>query len=89
MRTDADAKSGAELVSLSEKIDTTIAAGKIVFRMLVVLAVFERDQISERTTSALAQKRSKGERIGKVPFGFNLASVGVTLVANKNETRCH
>ena len=79
-------KAGADLVSLSEKIDTTSAAGKMVFRMLAVLAEFERDQISERTTAALAHKRSKGERIGKVPFGFNLASDGVTLVADENET---
>ena len=41
-------KAGADLVSLSEKIDTTSAAGKMVFRMLAVLAEFERDQISER-----------------------------------------
>ena len=44
------AKAGADLVSLSEKIDTTSAAGKMIFRMLAVLAEFERDQISERTT---------------------------------------
>lgn len=40
---------GADLVSLSERIDTTTAAGKMVFRMLAVLCEFERDQISERT----------------------------------------
>lgn len=33
---------GADLVSLSERIDTTTAAGKMVFRMLAVLAEFER-----------------------------------------------
>jgi site-specific DNA recombinase len=31
-------KSGADLVSLSEHIDTTSAAGKMVFRLLAVLA---------------------------------------------------
>lgn len=36
-------KAGADLVSLSEKIDTTGAAGKMMFRMLAVLAEFERD----------------------------------------------
>jgi DNA invertase Pin-like site-specific DNA recombinase len=41
---------GADLVSLSEKIDTTSASGKMVFRLLAVLAEFERDLISERTT---------------------------------------
>ena len=32
-------KDGADLVSLSEKIDTTGAAGKMMFRMLAVLAL--------------------------------------------------
>lgn len=45
-------KAGADLVSLSEKIDTTSAAGKMIFRMLAVMAEFEKDQISERTKMA-------------------------------------
>lgn len=76
-------KAGADLVSLSEKIDTTTAAGKMVFRMLAVLAEFERDLVSERTTAALAHKAGKGERIGEVPFGWTLAADGVTLAQTK------
>lgn len=49
------------MVSLSERIDTTSAAGRMVFRMLAVLAEFERDLCGERTKSALAHKRSRGE----------------------------
>ena len=78
-------KAGADLVSLSEKIDTTSAAGKMVFRMLAVLAEFERDQISERTATAMQFKKGKGERVGAVPYGFNLAADGVALVANAAE----
>ena len=55
-----DAK-GADLVSMTEKIDTTTAAGRMVFKMLAVLADFERDQIGERTKMALAHKKAKGE----------------------------
>jgi len=73
-------KAGADLVSLSEKIDTTSAAGKMVFRMLAVMAEFERDVISERTTTAMAHKKSQGERVGEIPFGFQLAADGVSLV---------
>ncbi len=80
-------KAGADLVSLSEKIDTSSAAGKMVFRMLAVLAEFERDQISERTTMALQHKRSKGERVGTVPFGFDVDADGTTLVSNPIEQR--
>jgi DNA invertase Pin-like site-specific DNA recombinase len=78
-------KAGADLVSLSEKIDTTSAAGKMVFRMLAVLAEFERDLISERTKSALALKKSRGQRVGQVPFGYDIDDDGVTLVPNKIE----
>lgn len=63
-------RAGADLVSLSEKIDTTSAAGRMVFRMLAVLAEFERDLTSERTIAALAYKRSNGEAYGEIPFGY-------------------
>jgi len=80
-------KAGADLVSLSEKLDTTSAAGKMVFRMMAVLAEFERDQVSERTCSAMAHKKSKGERVGTVPFGYDLSADGVTLVENADQLR--
>ena len=80
-------KAGADLVSLSEKLDTTSAAGKMVFRLMAVLAEFERDQVYERTIAALAHKKSKGERVGKIPFGFNLAADGVMLLENPDELR--
>jgi len=66
-------KKGADLVSLSEKIDTTSAAGKMVFRMLAVLAEFERDQVSDRTRFALAHKKANHEKTGgDVPFGYRV-----------------
>lgn len=62
---------GADLASLSERIDTTGACGRMVFRMMAVLAEFERDQIAERTRAALAHKKAKGEKTGgSVPFGY-------------------
>jgi site-specific DNA recombinase len=65
-------KKEADLVSLSEKIDTTTAAGKMVFRMLAVLSEFERDQISDRTRFALAHKKTKREWTGRIPFGYRV-----------------
>ena len=45
------------------------------FRMLAVLAEFERDLVSERTTSALAFKRSQGLRVSRqLPYGYRLDS---------------
>jgi DNA invertase Pin-like site-specific DNA recombinase len=67
---------GADLVSLTESIDTTGAAGRMVFRMLAVLGEFERDLVSERTKSALAYKKSKGEAISRAPRGLKIADNG-------------
>jgi DNA invertase Pin-like site-specific DNA recombinase len=69
--TDRLARSGADLVSLTEKIDTTTAAGKMVFRMLATFAEFERDLTAERTRAAMAHKRTRGECIGEIPFGYH------------------
>ena len=79
------AGTGADLVSLSERIDTTTASGKMVFRMLAVLAEFERDQVSERTRFAMAHKKGNGERVGSVPYGFRLADDGVHLEGLQDE----
>lgn len=78
-------KSGADLVSLSERIDTTSAAGKMIFRLMAVMAEFERDQISERTSCALQHKKSKNERVGTIPLGFKLSPDGVTLERSETE----
>lgn len=58
---------GAELVSVSERIDTTTAAGKMIFRMLAVFAEFERDVTAERTSAALATLRAQGKRYCRYP----------------------
>jgi site-specific DNA recombinase len=60
----------ADLVSLSEKLDTTTAAGRMMFKMLAVLADFERDLVAERTKSALGHKKASGEVYSPTPFGF-------------------
>ena len=78
-------RAGADLVSLSERIDTTSAAGKMVFRMLAVMAEFERDLVSERTSMALSHIRAQGRKTGgDVPFGFDADADG-NLIENKAE----
>jgi DNA invertase Pin-like site-specific DNA recombinase len=79
-------RAGADLVSLSESIDTTTAAGKMVFRMLAVLAEFERDLVSERTTMALRHLKHQNRRIGRwLPYGFDLDVDGEHLTENAAE----
>ena len=51
---------------------------EMVFRMLTVLSEFERDQVAERTKCALSHLRKRISR--KIPFGFDQAEDGVSLV---------
>lgn len=70
-------KRGIDLCSLTEKIDTTTSAGKMVFRMLAVLAEFEKDQISDRTTNAMSHLRSINRRTSRhPPYGFHFIPAG-------------
>ena len=82
------ARAGADLVSITEKIDTTTSMGRFFFTTIAALAQLERDQISERTCMALAHKRSKRERVsGQIPYGSRLAKDGVNLVDEPQEQR--
>jgi DNA invertase Pin-like site-specific DNA recombinase len=78
-------KRGADLVSLSERIDTTSAAGKMVFRLMAVMGEFESDLIAERVSGALQHKKARGEKAGYVPFGFHVARDGRRLEADPRE----
>ncbi len=65
------AKKKADMVSLTEQIDTTTAAGKMMFQMLSVLAEFERNLVAERTTNALQHKKRTGQKYtNQTPYGF-------------------
>lgn len=76
-------KSGVDLVSLSEKIDTTGAAGRMIFNMLAVLSQFERDQIAERTQAALKHKKSMGKVYSPEPYGFQAINGELVRVAHE------
>lgn len=79
-------KSGANLASLSESLDTSNAVGKMFFRLMSVLAEFERDQLRERTTHAMSHLRRQNKRISsKIPMGYDLAADGTTLLPNQRE----
>jgi DNA invertase Pin-like site-specific DNA recombinase len=65
------AKKKADLVSLTESIDTTTATGRAMFQMLGVMAELERGLIAERTTNALQFKKRTGQvYTNQTPYGF-------------------
>jgi site-specific DNA recombinase len=63
-------KAGADLVSLTERIDTTGAMGKMMFTLMAAFNQLERDVTSERTKTALQHKKAKGEKYSTTPFGY-------------------
>ncbi len=56
------------LISLEERIDTTSAAGELVFHVFGAIAHFERRLISERTKDGLASARKQGRVPGRPPL---------------------
>lgn len=58
---------GVGFESLTEKIETGSAAGKLVFHVFAALAEFERGLIRERTQAGLAAARARGRAGGRRP----------------------
>lgn len=78
----------ANLVSISEQIDTISATGKMIFRVLSALNEFEADLGRERTKLALDYRKSKGLKTGGlVPFGYDAVGEDKKLVENPTEQR--
>jgi DNA invertase Pin-like site-specific DNA recombinase len=73
------------LISVAESLDTGSAAGRLVLNIMTAVSQWEREAIGERTRDALCHKRSKGERVGNIPFGSRLASDGEHLEPEPGE----
>ena len=69
-----------DLASVSEKIDTTTASGRLTLNILTSVAQWEREIISERISTAMQHMKAEGKRTGYIPFGMQLADDGVHLV---------
>jgi len=71
---------GIALLSLEEKIDTTSAAGELVFHVFGAIAHFERRLIAERTKDGIAAARARGERPGRQPLDADKIAAAIKLV---------
>jgi DNA invertase Pin-like site-specific DNA recombinase len=58
---------GAGFRSLTESIDTTVPAGRMMMQMVGAFAEFERAIIRERTSAGLAEARAEGRIGGRCP----------------------
>lgn len=57
---------------MAEALDTGSAAGRLVITIMGAVSQWEREAIGERTRDALRHKRSNGERVGNIEFGYRL-----------------
>lgn len=78
-------RSGKQLFSVSDSIDTRTAAGRLVLNVLLSVAQWERESTGERTRDSLQHRIRNGQRCGKVRFGYDLADDGATLIPNPAE----
>lgn len=71
---------GIALESLTEKIDTASAQGKLVFGIFASLAEFERSLIRERVNAGLQAARLRGRKGGRPRVGEDKLSHASALV---------
>ena len=72
---------GIGLLSLEEKIDTSSAAGELVFHVFGAIAHFERRLIGERTRDGLAAARARGSKPGRPPVNDQAIDAAFKLIA--------
>jgi len=75
----------ARLFSVAEEVNTTTATGRMVLNMIMTIAEWERETISERTASGMRELIARGQTTGKPPYGKGLAPDGKTLVDHPRE----
>ncbi|MGB6626156.1 MAG: recombinase family protein, partial [Candidatus Acidiferrales bacterium] len=66
---------GIAFVSLSEQIDTTTPAGRMIFTVLGAVAELERSLIAERVRAGLRNARAKGKRLGRPRIAVDAAEI--------------
>lgn len=76
-------KNNCAFKSATEPYDTSNAMGRLFITLVAALAEWETDNLSERIRMALEKKVKDGERVGNIPYGFDL-SEDEKLVKNKD-----
>jgi DNA invertase Pin-like site-specific DNA recombinase len=79
------AKRGGRVVSAAgEGTDNDDATSILMRRIVDAFAEHERLVIAARTRAALQAKRRRGERAGRVPFGYELADADTTSTRSRS-----
>ena len=78
---------GIHLISLEERLDTSSAAGELVFHVFGSIAHFERRLISERTRDGIAAARKRGRTPGRPPLDPETVSAAQKTLRGRIVTR--
>ncbi|MFW7382333.1 MAG: recombinase family protein [Oligoflexus sp.] len=73
-------KRGIQFMSLEEKIDTSSAAGELVFHIFGSIAHFERRLISERTKDGIRSAKARGKLPGRPPLSEETRQAAKALI---------
>jgi DNA invertase Pin-like site-specific DNA recombinase len=80
-------EAGAGFRSLTEAVDTTTPAGRMLMQMLGAFAEFEREMIRERTRAGLEAARQRGARPGRrAKLDANQRRAVVQMVRSEDRT---
>ncbi len=71
---------GVALRSATEPIDTSSAAGRLIFQMLASFSEFERATITERSRDGLRRAFKEGRHLGRIPYGYDVNQEGAFVV---------
>jgi site-specific DNA recombinase len=78
-------KAGAVILTVTGAGDGEGPEAQLMRTIIDAFAQYERALIAVRTKTAMQRKRAKGERIGAIPYGSQLAADGVHFVEAPSE----